>query len=88
MRVHYLVIQPSFNWAQPDAINSGTVISRHNSISAAKAAIDRAVRKLRKQAGMSSSWYDWHICAEEDGSAPVDRHGAWHACGPRIGGAR
>lgn len=68
MRVKYLVVQPSFNWSQPGAYQSGTVISRHRSIGAAQTAIDRAVRKLRKQAGMAQSWYDWHICAEEGDS--------------------
>jgi len=68
MRVRYLVIQPSFNWADPSAHHTGVVVSRHRTIGAAKAAIDRATRRLRRQAGMSQSWYDWHICAEEGDS--------------------
>lgn len=65
--IRYLVVQPSFNWAQPGAYQSGTVISSHKSIAAAYAGIERATRRLQRQAGMHQSWYDWYVIAEDGG---------------------
>lgn len=48
---------------QPDSPSYGILISRHRSREAAEAAIARATRALRRQAGMQQSWLDWRIVA-------------------------
>lgn len=58
--MHY-VIQPIMSKGQPDWAESATIISRHRTAEAAFAAIDKANARLRRQAGMSQSWVDWHV---------------------------
>jgi len=60
-RVHIAVIQPTLSVGEPGWEDSGTVISRHRTVEAAQAAIDRAHAALRRQPGAGQSWYDWHI---------------------------
>lgn len=74
MRAHIAVIQPTLPLSDPAWVNSGRTISRHRTVEAAAAAIDRANRQLRHQPGMSQSWYDWHIVrVDADGTrGPVE----------------
>ena len=60
-RAHIAVIQPTLSVGAPGWEDSGTVVSRHRTVEAAQAAIDRAHAALRRQPGMRQSWYDWHI---------------------------
>lgn len=57
----FYVIQPIMGRTQPDWAESATIISRHKTEEAARAAIDAANRRLRKQAGMKESWVDWYV---------------------------
>jgi hypothetical protein len=62
----YEVYQPHV--PGPEGINSAWVISRHRSPEAAQRAMDRALRRLRRQPGNRNSWLDWRI-RERDTSA-------------------
>ena len=62
----YLVIQPAVNRQQdPTWARTGTIISEHRTEAAAEARIAAAHRRLNRQPGMESSWYDWHIITRE-----------------------
>lgn len=65
MATTYVVYQPTMQG--PEAINSGTTISRHRTPGAAARKIQESNLRLRRQAGQQSSWLDWHIAAEERG---------------------
>lgn len=65
MPTTYAVIQPTLNQSDPAWVNSGPTISRHRSIEAAQATIDKANRQLRAQPGQQNSWVDWHVVEAE-----------------------
>ena len=61
----YIVRQPV--GSSDELLLCGPIISRHRTPKAAYQAIDRAVRSLRRQAGQSQSYLDWHVQAIERG---------------------
>ena len=68
------MIQPTLSVGEPGWEDSGTVISRHRTVEAARAAINKAQAALRRQPGAGQSWYDWHIVRVDAGGTrgPVE----------------
>jgi hypothetical protein len=51
----------------PEWLITASTVSRHKTPRAAQAAIDKAIRALRRVPGQSTAYLDWHIRAVEDG---------------------